>query len=149
MAERATAARDRAQKPGLMSMAVQDANGVLIFVRLTVSIRLTDPYYAGDGTHLVVIVDWDVCTGCTICAKECPWDTITMIPGTRLKNSLAKKSDGEDPNAVYAPIHVIPGLLLAPVVHMTSTLRHNVLWFCQSAHPCPSKVLASDRTVAR
>jgi formate hydrogenlyase subunit 6/NADH:ubiquinone oxidoreductase subunit I len=24
--------------------------------------KIDDPYYAGDGTHQVVIVDWDVCT---------------------------------------------------------------------------------------
>ena len=50
--------------------------------------KIDDPYYAGDGTHQVVIVDWDVCTGCTICAKECPWDTITMISGVEVEELL-------------------------------------------------------------
>jgi Pyruvate/2-oxoacid:ferredoxin oxidoreductase delta subunit len=51
---------------------------------------MDDPYYAGDGTHQVVIVDWDVCTGCTICAKECPWDTIVMIKGTDVEAMLTE-----------------------------------------------------------
>jgi electron transport complex protein RnfB len=52
--------------------------------------KIDDPFYAGDGTHQVVIVDWDVCTGCTICAKECPWETITMIPGTEVEALLSE-----------------------------------------------------------
>jgi Pyruvate/2-oxoacid:ferredoxin oxidoreductase delta subunit len=39
----------------------------------------------------VVIVDWDVCTGCTICAKECPWDTITMISGVEVEELLSEE----------------------------------------------------------
>ena len=33
-------------------------------------------------------VDWDRCTGCTICARDCPWETIDMVypnqPGIRV-----------------------------------------------------------------
>ena len=39
----------------------------------------------------MVIVDWDVCTGCTICAKEGPWDTIEMIAGTDVEELLSEE----------------------------------------------------------
>ena len=53
--------------------------------------KIDDPNYAGDGTHQVVIVDWDICTGCTICAKECPWQTITMISGVEVEELLSEE----------------------------------------------------------
>jgi Pyruvate/2-oxoacid:ferredoxin oxidoreductase delta subunit len=39
----------------------------------------------------VVIVDWDVCTGCTICEKECPWNTITMVSGVEVEELLSEE----------------------------------------------------------
>ncbi len=38
-----------------------------------------------------VAVDWDVCTGCTICAKECPWETIAMVAGTDVEELLSEE----------------------------------------------------------
>jgi len=32
------------------------------------------------GVNPVVEVNYDLCIGCTLCAQNCPWDTILMLP---------------------------------------------------------------------
>jgi len=36
--------------------------------------------FGEDPTTFGVWVNYDICIGCMLCAKDCPWDTIRMVP---------------------------------------------------------------------
>ena len=36
--------------------------------------------FGEDPANFGVYVNYDICIGCMLCAKDCPWDTIRMVP---------------------------------------------------------------------
>ena len=36
--------------------------------------------FGEDPNNWGVYVNYDICIGCMLCAKDCPWDTIRMVP---------------------------------------------------------------------
>ena len=38
--------------------------------------------FGDDPSTFGVYVDYEICIGCMLCAKDCPWDTIRMVPTT-------------------------------------------------------------------
>lgn len=36
--------------------------------------------FGNDPANWGVWVNYDICIGCMLCAKDCPWDTIRMVP---------------------------------------------------------------------
>jgi ferredoxin len=68
------------QKRGSTLMVVLAASGASISVQLIVSTRSMTLIMRGMGP-----------TGCTICEKECPWNTITMVSGVEVEELLSEE----------------------------------------------------------
>jgi len=66
-----------------MERLPQAAMFVLNFVPSIASTTSPDPSIIDVNPHAavngVVMIDEDVCIGCKLCAKYCPWETIEMI----------------------------------------------------------------------
>ena len=47
------------------------------------------------GHAQIIVVDYENCIGCTICVKECPWDTIEMIMKEEVPEREAATNQGD------------------------------------------------------
>jgi Pyruvate/2-oxoacid:ferredoxin oxidoreductase delta subunit len=65
--------------------------------------------FGDDPTTFGVYVDYDICIGCMLCAKDCPWDTIRMVPTPSVaghKSSLDSQPNHEHP--IFSKPELIP-----------------------------------------
>ena len=48
--------------------------------------------FGDDPSNFGVYVDYDICIGCQLCAKDCPWETIKMVPTSTVSPSSTRIS---------------------------------------------------------
>ena len=73
--------------------------------------------FGDDPSTNGVFVDYEICIGCQLCAKDCPWETIKMVPTTTVaghQTSLDSQADRD--HAVYAKVELLPEDVRTPFV---------------------------------
>lgn len=73
--------------------------------------------FGDDPSTNGVFVDYEICIGCQLCAKDCPWETIKMVPTATLaghQTSLDSQADRD--HAVYAKVELLPEEVRTPFV---------------------------------
>jgi Pyruvate/2-oxoacid:ferredoxin oxidoreductase delta subunit len=60
--------------------------------------------FGEDPTTFGVYVDYEICIGCMLCAKDCPWDTIRMVPTP----SVQGHSQPNHEHAVFTRPELVP-----------------------------------------
>lgn len=73
--------------------------------------------FGDDPSTNGVYVNYDICIGCQLCAKDCPWETIKMVPTTSVaghQTSLDSQPTREHP--VFERLEVLPEHVKTPFV---------------------------------
>jgi Pyruvate/2-oxoacid:ferredoxin oxidoreductase delta subunit len=73
--------------------------------------------FGDDPSTNGVFVDYEICIGCQLCSKDCPWETIKMVPTTTVaghQTSLDSQADRD--HAVYAKVELLPEDVRTPFV---------------------------------
>ena len=73
--------------------------------------------FGDDPTTNGVYVDYEICIGCQLCSKDCPWETIKMVPTTQVAGhttSLDSQPDRE--HGVFAKSDLLPEEVRTPFV---------------------------------
>jgi Pyruvate/2-oxoacid:ferredoxin oxidoreductase delta subunit len=56
-----------------------------------------------------VYVNYDICIGCMLCAKDCPWDTIRMVPTASVAGDVSSlDSQLNHEHSVYQKPELVP-----------------------------------------
>jgi len=65
--------------------------------------------FGDDPNNFGVYVNYDICIGCMLCAKDCPWDTIRMVPtpATAGQNTSLDSQPNHD-HAVFQHPELVP-----------------------------------------
>ena len=65
--------------------------------------------FGEDPTNWGVYVNYDICIGCMLCAKDCPWDTIRMVPTTAVAgHATSLDSQINHDHAIFQNPSVVP-----------------------------------------
>lgn len=73
--------------------------------------------FGDDPSTNGVYVDYEICIGCQLCSKDCPWETIKMVPTATLaghQTSLDSQADRD--HAVFAKAELLPEEVRTPFV---------------------------------
>ena len=73
--------------------------------------------FGDDPSTNGVFVDYEICIGCQLCAKDCPWETIKMVPTTTVaghQTSLDSQADRD--HAVFSKAELLPEEVRTPFV---------------------------------
>jgi Pyruvate/2-oxoacid:ferredoxin oxidoreductase delta subunit len=73
--------------------------------------------FGDDPSTFGVYVDYEICIGCQLCSKDCPWETIKMVPIATInghQTSLDSQSSAEHP--VFTNLGLLPEEVKTPAV---------------------------------
>lgn len=73
--------------------------------------------FGEDPSTFGVYVDYEICIGCMLCSKDCPWETIKMVPTTTVaghQTSLDSQAGRE--HRIYEKPELLPEEVRTPFV---------------------------------
>ena len=72
--------------------------------------------FGDDPSTNGVYVNYDICIGCQLCAKDCPWETIKMVPTpTVAGHQTSLESQLEKTHPVFQRADLLPPDVAAPI----------------------------------